>query len=49
LAQVHEKINTLVTEKGAEEDAHYIEPLGVMSVTPVFYTLYNIHIASFFV
>jgi hypothetical protein len=46
-AHVHEEVNAFIAEEGAEEDAHYIEPLGMMGVTPVFYTLYEVHIASF--
>jgi hypothetical protein len=46
LAHIHQEIDSLITEKDPEEDSDYIQPLGMMGVAPVFYTLYEVHDGS---
>jgi hypothetical protein len=40
---IHQEIDSFITEKGAKEYPDYIEPLRVVGVAPMFYTLYEVH------
>jgi hypothetical protein len=40
---IHQEIDSLIAEKGTQEYPDHIEPLGVVGVAPMFYTLYEVH------
>lgn len=42
-AHIHQEIDAFITEKGTQEDPDHIEPLGMVGVAPMFYTLYEVH------
>jgi hypothetical protein len=46
-AHIHQEIDSLIAEKGSQDNPDQIEPLGMMGIAPVFNALYEVHMASF--